>query len=149
MGDKRSATLDPDQMAAWQGLRRVHDVLVRRIGAEIERQHGMTLTEYEVLRCLAEAQGRRLPLGSLAEAVQLTPSGITRLVDRLERRGLLQRRPDGDDGRRWHAALTGAGQTAVRAADRTHSQAVRSAFVDRVGREGSATLLRIWSRLDA
>jgi DNA-binding MarR family transcriptional regulator len=134
-------------MMAWVGLRRTHDLLIRQVGGELERRHGMTLTEYEALRHLAEAPRRRLALGVLAEAALLTPSGITRLVDRLERRGWMERFPDGQDGRRWLAAVTPAGLSAVRAASRTHASGIQTAFVSRIGSDGAANLNQVWSRL--
>src|SRR5947209_17448135 len=76
---------------AWRGLLRTHACLVKRLHAELERAHGLPMSSYEVLHHLAQASRGRMRMRDLAERAQLSRSGLTRLVDRLERDGLLDR----------------------------------------------------------
>ncbi len=70
---------------AWRGLLRAHACLSKRLDAELEQAHGLPLSSYEVLDRLAESSGGRMRMCDLAEQAQLSRSGLTRLVDRLER----------------------------------------------------------------
>src|ERR671914_607644 len=79
------------ELAAWRGMLRVHSALVRELDAELEVAHGLPLTHYDVLIYLRAAPGRRLRMAELADSVLLSRSGVTRLVDRLEREGLIVR----------------------------------------------------------
>ena len=79
------------ELAAWRGFLRLHSALVRELDRELETEHGLPLTQYEVLIHLDRAPGRRLRMSELASSVLLSQSGITRLVDRMERDGLVSR----------------------------------------------------------
>ncbi len=79
--------LSEGELRAWRGLKRAHASLAKRVDAELERTHGLSLTSYEVLHHLVESPGGRMRMCDLAEHVQLSRSGLTRLVDRLERGG--------------------------------------------------------------
>ena len=74
------------ELAAWRGMLDTHSRLIARLDAELERDHGLPLSSYEVLMYLADAEGE-LRMGELAERLLLSRSGITRLVDRLDARG--------------------------------------------------------------
>ena len=91
--------LEPEQLGAWRGMLRVHSALVKALDAELLATHGLPLTSYEVLINLQAAPDRRRRMAELAEGVLLSRSGVTRLVDRLEREGLLVRDTCVDDGR--------------------------------------------------
>ena len=91
-----------------------HSRLVAELDAELERDHGLPLTSYEVLMYLGDADGERLRMGELADRLLLSRSGITRLVDRLERQGLIARERCTDDGRGFFALLTDAGRELAR-----------------------------------
>ena len=101
--------LAPEELAAWRGLLRVHSALVKALDAELLAGHELPLTSYEVLINLQAAPGRRRRMAELADGVLLSRSGMTRLVDRLERDGLLERDPCTDDGRGTYAVLTDKG----------------------------------------
>ena len=83
--------LSERELAAWHGLLRSHAFLVKRLDAELEQACGLPLTSLEVLRHLQCANGGRMRMCDLACSVMLSRSGLTRLVDRLERDGLLLR----------------------------------------------------------
>ena len=83
--------LSDGELSAWRGLLRAHRELVAHLDEELQRSHDLPLSSYEVLLCLARSEHGRLRMGDLAERLLLSRSGLTRLVDRLERRGLVYR----------------------------------------------------------
>src|SRR5919106_3576974 len=88
--------LNPDARApvvpqAWVSFLRAHAAVTRALNAELVAEHGLTLNDYEVLLRLAHAPDRRLRRVDLAESVVLTASGVTRLLDGLEKSGLVER----------------------------------------------------------
>jgi hypothetical protein len=99
---QRGVELDPRELAAWRGLLRVHAALVKALDAELVAEHDLPLSSYEVLMTLQAAPGRRCRMAELADRVLLSRSGMTRLVDRLEREGLLERDSCTSDGRPTH-----------------------------------------------
>jgi DNA-binding MarR family transcriptional regulator len=115
-------------MAAWRTLLTAHARLIDRIEAELKTAGAIPLTWYDVLIELWEAPERRLRLHELASAVLLSRSGITRLVDRLEAAGLLRREPDPADRRGAYAAITEAGQAALRFAWPVYGQGIDEHF---------------------
>lgn len=127
-----ATALTTTELAAWTGLLRTHQRLTRELDAELEREHGLSLADYDVLVTLAGAPQRRLRMAELADAVLLTRSGLTRMVDRLERRGLVERRRCPDDARGLEATLTPAGAARLAAARPTHLDGVRRRFLDRL-----------------
>src|ERR1700694_1457347 len=102
--------LTEGELRAWRGLLRAHTCLAKRLDTELEREHGLPMTSYEVLHRLQEASGGRMRMCDLAEQAQLSRSGLTRLVDRLEREGLLERCSCNHDARGSYACLTEAGR---------------------------------------
>lgn len=119
-------------MAAFHALIRAHARVVRRLEAELETEHGLSLPAYEVLAHLSEAPDRRRRMTELASFAVLTPSGLTRLVDKLVRDGLVERQRCGTDARVVYAALTDAGFERLVAAYPTHLRGVREHLVDRL-----------------
>jgi len=132
---------------AWRGFLRAYSVLVRELDAELEAGHGLPLTSCEVLARLQEAPGQRMRMCDLADAVLLSRSGLTRLVDRLARDGLLQRRSCSHDARGAFAVLTPAGEQALDAARPTHLAGVRRRFLERFDADELARLTEAWERL--
>jgi DNA-binding MarR family transcriptional regulator len=117
-------------MAAWHALIRAHSRVVRRLEAELEAEHRLTLPGYEVLAHLSEAPEQRLRMTDLAKHAILTPSGLTRLVDKLGREGLVERQRCGADARVIYAVLTPAGIARLVAAYPTHLRGVRQHYLD-------------------
>lgn len=124
-----------------------HSVLVSQLDQELVREHGLPLTSYEVLMNLVDADQHRLRMGELAERLLLSRSGVTRLVDRLERQGLVERQRCDDDARGFNAVLTPAGRRKVEAARPTHLAGVREHFFAHVDPKERDVLGRVWSRL--
>ena len=98
--------LTEPELLAWHGMLRVHAALTKALDAQLEAEHGLALSSYEVLHFLAEAPGQKLRMSELAEKILLSRSGLTRLVDRLERDGLLCRQSCDHDARGAFAKLT-------------------------------------------
>jgi DNA-binding MarR family transcriptional regulator len=117
--------LTDDEGAAWEGFLRAHSTIMRALNGELEQASGMSLSSYYVLLHLARAPKRRLRMTELADAVVLSPSGLTRLVDRLEREGLVARIKSTNDARGAYATLTDRGQAQLRKATRSHLAGIR------------------------
>jgi DNA-binding MarR family transcriptional regulator len=122
--------LDGSEMSAWHALIRAHSRVVRRLEAELEAEHGLSLPAYEVLAHLSEAPDQRLRMTDLAKHAILTPSGLTRLVDKLARDGLVERARCGADARVVYAVLTPAGMDRLVLAYPTHVRGVREHYLD-------------------
>jgi DNA-binding MarR family transcriptional regulator len=135
------------ELAAWGGFLRTHAELVRQLDDELQRAHKLPLSSYDVLVQLANAPGRRLRMAELADAVVLSRSGLTRLVDRLVEQGLVCRSRVDCDARGMYAVLTDAGLARLREASQTHIDGVRRLFVDRLDEEELAALARAWERI--
>jgi DNA-binding MarR family transcriptional regulator len=121
--------LEPEQLGAWRGMLRVHSALVKALDAELLATHGLPLTSYEVLINLQAAPAHRRRMAELADGVLLSRSGTTRLVDRLERDGLLVRDVCDSDGRGCFAVLTEHGEEVLTRARATHLDGVRERFL--------------------
>src|SRR5919199_1762785 len=100
--------LDDRELRAWRGMLRIHAMLTKALDAELEAAHGLPLSSYEVLLHLGDAEGQRMRMSDLAATVILSRSGLTRLVDRLEREGLIARESCASDARGSFATLTAA-----------------------------------------
>jgi DNA-binding MarR family transcriptional regulator len=137
---------DP-RLAAWSAFLRAHARVVRELERELQAEQGMALTDYDVLVQLANAGERRLRMSELAERLLLSRSGVTRLVDRLEAGGLVERVSCDTDRRGQWASLTDAGYDRLRTASPTHLRGVASHFLDRLSGEELSALGRILSRL--
>ena len=124
-------TLTAGELRAWRGLLRAHACLARRLDAELDHAHGLPMTSYEVLHHLDEALGGRMRMRDLAEHAQLSRSGLTRLVDRLEREELLERCSCEHDARGSYACLTERGRERLEDARVTQLAVVREHFFSR------------------
>ena len=141
------ALLDRTELGAWRGLLRVHSRMTKALDAELVREHGLPLSSYEVLLFLADAPDGSLRMSELADGVLLSRSGLTRLVDRMEREGLLRRERCADDARGFNAAITDEGRALFRVARRTHLDGVRERFLAHLSPEELRELARLWERL--
>jgi DNA-binding MarR family transcriptional regulator len=139
--------LDDEELAAWRGMLRAHAALTRELDAQLAREHKLPLSSYEVLLFLADAPEGRMRMAELAESVLLSRSGLTRLVDRLEREGLLKRKPCESDARGYFAEITPKGRRLFDAARRTHLDGVRSLFLSRFSRDELRAMGALWEKL--
>ena len=144
---KRATLLDRDELGAWRGLLRVHAGMTKSLDAELMREHRLPLSSYEVLLYLADSPEGRLRMSELADSVLLSRSGLTRLVDRLERDGLLRRQRCEEDQRGWFAEITDHGRELFERARVTHLEGVRRRFLSHLTSDDQRTLAALWEKL--
>src|SRR5881275_1292139 len=134
----------PPKLESWIAFLRSHAAITRELSAQLQREHGLTLNDYEVLLHLSNADGGMMRRVDLAGSVLLTASGITRLLDGLERAGYVSKETCTSDARVSYAKITPAGRTKLKAAAETHLAGVGELFLDRYSpaeRDGLAGLL--------
>jgi DNA-binding MarR family transcriptional regulator len=124
--------LSDEELRAWQALLHAHHQVIRKLDAELREEHGLPLGAYDVLLRLARAPGRSLRMTELAGKVMMSPSGLTRVVDRLVDEGLVQRDRFQGDARVTLARLTDRGRQLLRRAARTHLRGIREHFTGRL-----------------
>ena len=135
-------------MDAWHGFLRTHAAVVRELDVEMQGEHGLSLTQYEVL-LLSKSDGEAARMSDLADGALLSLSGLSRLVDRLVALGLVERAQCPNDRRSSLARLTPAGRRKFREAQPTHHSGVRRLFIDRLPADALPALNEAWQALDA
>jgi DNA-binding MarR family transcriptional regulator len=130
----------PAQMRAWRAFLEAHATITRELDAELRAERDLPLTWYDVLLRLSEARTGRLRMRELADAALFSPSGLTRLLDRMEERGLVRREPCEDDRRGSYAVLTPAGTRAFKRAAPAHLRGVQRHFAGRLRGQDVAAL---------
>ena len=139
--------LSDAELRAWRGLLRAHASLAKRLEGRLEREHRLQLSSYEVLQHLMDAPAGRMRMCDLAERAQLSRSGLTRLVDRLERDELLERCTCQHDARGAYACLTDCGRQRLSAARGTHRAVVREHFLSHFSESELRALADMWDRI--
>lgn len=139
-------------IGAWRSFLHAHARITRKLDEELQTAHGLSLAEYDALLQIAQSPGRRVRMNVLADRVILSRSGITRLVDRLEAQGCVERIACQTDARGQEAVLTPGGLERLRTAAPTHLDGVRRYFLDRLEADDlsalEASLGRVASQLD-
>lgn len=146
LGDDGLASWDSLHADAWIGLLETHKRLTRALDAELEAEHGLTISALELLGRLAAAENRSLGLSALAGACGLSLSRVSRIMDSLEARGLVERRPVETDARAVEAHLTDTGLDLVRRAQASHFASVERRFFSILSDDEVAALADIFSR---
>jgi DNA-binding MarR family transcriptional regulator len=139
--------LTDTQGRAWSTFLRAHARVVHDMNEDLEAGGGMPLTHYDVLRQLALAPGQRLRMADLAERVMLSRPGLTGVVTRLEKQGLIERERVSDDRRGLYAVLTAAGHNRLLAAHPTHAASIRQRFAKRYTTDELRMLAALLGRL--
>ena len=121
--------------------------VVRRLDDDLRREHGLSLQEYGALLHLARAPERRLRMTRLSEALLLSKSGVTRLIDRLEADGLVARHACPSDARGAEAAITSAGVARLRDAAPTHLRGIETYFLDAIPEDDLVVVERALDRV--
>jgi DNA-binding MarR family transcriptional regulator len=132
---------------AWLKLLRAHAAVTREASARLEAEHGLTLSDFDVLVQLFHAEGHRLRRVDLARQVLLTASGITRLLDGLERAGWVAKERCASDQRVTYAVLTEAGLEKISTARTTHARDIHELFGSQFTAEEAAALDELLGRL--
>lgn len=147
MARTTAADLTDAELAAWRGFLRAHAELSHELDAQLTAAHELPLSSYDVLVTLRSAAGQRLRMADLADRALLSRSGMTRLVDRLARQGLLRREHCADDARGCFAVLTEAGESLLAPARRTHLDGVRERFLRHCEADDLERLAALWERI--
>ena len=128
------------EQKAWRALVGATGALMATLDADLQSAHGMSLADYEVLVALSEAPERRLRMSDLAAVLHLSPSGLTRRLDALTRRGWVRRERCPSDRRGTFAVLEPDGYETLTGAAPTHVRGVREHFVDQLSPRQLANL---------
>jgi DNA-binding MarR family transcriptional regulator len=136
----------PAEFGAWRGMLRVHAAVFRALDARLFADHGFGVDAYGVLVTLVGAEDGLLTIGELGERRNLSPSGISRSVDRLATIGLVERTTNPADGRSLLVGLTAEGLTRLRAAQVTHHETVRELMLDQLGEQDQKLLAQLWEK---
>ena len=135
------------ELRAWSNFLRAHAAIRRELDRELVTEHGLTISDFEVLYRLSNAPDRMLRRVDLAQNVLLTPSGITRLLDGLESYGLVKKEACKSDARVVYAKLTDKGQKRLDAASKDHLASVRDLFRERFSEDELEMLASMLERL--
>jgi DNA-binding MarR family transcriptional regulator len=131
----------------WVRLLRGHAATRRTLDAQLVAEHGLTVNDYECLLLLSRADDNHMRRVDLADGLQLTASGVTRLLDGLERAGLVEKASCAKDARVTYAVLTGAGRQRLDEAAYSHVAAIKGLFEERYTEAELAVLTELLSRL--
>lgn len=142
-----AAGFTAQEVAAWAGFLRTHARVVRDLDSALRGSHNMPLTQFDVLLQL-RLHGGRLRMCELAAALMLSRSGLSRLIDQLEGRGWIERRPDPTDARGLYAALTRQGRAALGRAQAAHVADVRRRFLDALTDDQLRCLAESWEAVE-
>jgi DNA-binding MarR family transcriptional regulator len=141
--------LNKRELAAWRGMLEVHSTLITRLDSELEREHGLPLSSYEVLLHLANSDEGSLRMGELADRLFLSRSGLTRLIDRLVKAELVEREVCESDRRGYFARLTETGRERFDEARPTHLRGVREHFLAKLDAGDLEALAQAWEKVGA
>ena len=142
-----ATTLSDTETRAWVGLLHAYSSLVKQLDAELVAAHGVSLSAFEVLWRVDSADHGRLRMTDLAELVLLSPSGLSRLVDRLEAERLIDRVACPEDGRAINATITDLGRAKLAEAQETHFKGIRRTYLSNFSEAEVGQLADFWLRL--
>jgi DNA-binding MarR family transcriptional regulator len=142
-----TTNLETPALDAWVRLLRGHAALVRDLNARLLREHGLTINDYEALLLLANAEDGRLRRTDLSQSLQLTASGVTRLLDGLQDAGLVCKASCASDARVTYAVLTEPGRAKLESASCSHVAAIEELFGTHFTREEVESLAHLLGRL--
>jgi DNA-binding MarR family transcriptional regulator len=132
---------------AFVGLLKGHAGTTRELSADLSANHGLTINDYECLLLLSRAENQSLRRIDIASRLLLTASGVTRMLDGLEREGYVEKGSCASDARVTYAVLTDRGRDKLEQASCSHVAAIRALFEQRFSPEEIATLTELLSRL--
>ena len=136
----------PGEFGAWRGMLRVHASVFRELDRALLADHGFGVDAYGVLITLVTAPDGTLAIGELGERRNLSPSGVSRSVDRLAKIGLVERSANPADGRSLLVGLTPQGLARLRAAQVTHHAVVRKLLFDPLSERDLKRLGELWEK---
>lgn len=140
-------TIKDKGIDTWFMFLRTHGVLVRLFEAQMQAEQNMPLTWYDVLVQLSRGPARGMRLQDLAEAIVLSRSGLTRVLDKMESEGLLERKPCHSDRRGMYAVLTPKGQALVEDITPLHLLRVKEHFLSCLTDEEIRVMQQAFSKI--
>ncbi|HEX2281445.1 MAG TPA: MarR family winged helix-turn-helix transcriptional regulator [Thermomicrobiales bacterium] len=132
---------------AWQTLRMAHDRVAQRLGAELSDECGLAINEFDVLLFLRSHAHEQVRIGALLDAVPLSQPALSRLVSRLEARGLLARREAEDDARAVVVCLTDTGTALIDRALAIHARVVDETLTSKFSESERTALLQTLNQI--
>jgi DNA-binding MarR family transcriptional regulator len=141
-----ATTLSDVENRAWVGLLHAHSSLVKQLDTELLAAHGLSLSGFEVLWRVNAAESGHMRMTDLAEEVLLSPSGLSRLMDRLEAERMMERVACPTDGRAINATITELGRTRLGEAQATHFEGIRRRFLANFSEAEVGQLAEFWLR---
>ena len=147
MNKSKPRWLNQDEELVWRTWLEASERMSRRVAADLRRDSGIDHGDYEVLVRLSEADGRRLRMSDLADAVVSSPSKLSQRIDRLSKAGFVERERCPSDRRGLFAVLTKPGLDALDAAARLHVESVRSHFFDHLSPDDVSALAAVIPKL--
>ncbi|WP_030485238.1 MarR family winged helix-turn-helix transcriptional regulator [Nocardioides aequoreus] len=139
--------LDSSQQQAWRAYIMGTELLLSRLDRELREEHGISLSEYEILVRLSESADHRMRMALLADSLSHSRSRVTHTIARMERDGLVRRQAAAADGRGVEAVMTEAGYRRLVDAAPSHVRGVRQHLVDLATREDFAALGRVFDEV--
>jgi DNA-binding MarR family transcriptional regulator len=136
--------LSPLEQEAWEGMLLTRTLLLEQLNDELQREQQLPLTHHDVLLQLSQAPGGKQRMTELADRLPLTKSGLTRIIDVLEKNGFVERSRSEEDARGRYARLTPAGRTRLQAAHPVHVRGVRALFLDKLSDDQLRCLVETW-----
>jgi len=136
----------PEEFAAWRGMLRVHSAVFRELDRQLLAEHGFGIDSYGVMITLVGAPARKVAIGELGLRRNLSPSGISRSVDRLVKLGLVERANNPDDGRSLLVGLTANGLRRLREAQVSHHLIVREMLLSHLDQRDLKRLSDLWEK---
>jgi len=136
----------PEEFAAWRGMLRVHSAVFRELDRQLLAEHGFGIDSYGVMITLVGAPARKVAIGELGLRRNLSPSGISRSVDRLVKLGLVERANNPDDGRSLLVGLTANGLRRLREAQVSHHRIVREMLLSHLDQRDLKRLSDLWEK---
>jgi len=139
--------IDPNQLEIWRLFLNTHAKIIRQIDKELADANQIPLNWYDVLIELYEAPEKKLRMSDIADRVLLTRSGLTRLVDKLEKTGYLIREIDPEDRRGFYAVITDDGVNAMREAWKVYSRTIEDFFGQHLNPDAMPMLKTMFSNM--
>ena len=135
-----------EEFGAWRGMLRIHSTVFRELDRQLLADHGFGIDAYGILVTLVSPPEHTMPIGELGERRNLSPSGISRSVDRLAKLGLLERSVNPEDRRSLLVGLTHDGIRRLREAQVTHHRIVRQMLLSRFDDRDLTRLSELWEK---
>jgi len=146
--EKLRALVDDEGVVLWGQVVNLHRALNARLHADIRAATGLDGTEFEFLLRLARFPGPRTHASKVAARMGFTSAGVTKLIARLEEKGLISRTRDPEDGRAFHVAMTDEGELLLRAGLEAHTPRLSAELVQRLSPAQRRQLRALLERVD-